>query len=192
MARPREFNADVVLDRMTQSFWVNGYEATSIDDLCEASGLSRSSLYSAFGDKHEVFIHALTHYIEHRIGNIQNVLLARPLRDALGTLAHKIIDDIIAGPGRRGCFIGNCAAEIRRGDRKAMALVREGLAKTEAAFRGALSSAQERGEIPASADLDALARFLVASFQGLRLVGKVNPDRQVLQDIAATILRCLD
>jgi hypothetical protein len=40
--------------------------------------------------------------------------------------------------------------------------------------------------------VDALARFLTASFQGLRLVGKVNPDRAILEDIAATILRCLD
>jgi TetR/AcrR family transcriptional repressor of nem operon len=69
--------------------------------------------------------------------------------------------------------------------------VRQGLERTEATFRHALAEADGRGELPAGADVDGLARFLTASFQGLRLVGKVNPDRAVLEDIAATMLQCL-
>ncbi len=51
MARPREFNVDTVLESAMQVFWAKGYESTSLDDLCEATGLGRSSLYAAFGDK---------------------------------------------------------------------------------------------------------------------------------------------
>ena len=51
---------------------------------------------------------------------------------------------------------------------------------------------KSRGELPLAADVDALARFLTAGFQGLRLVGKANPDRAMLEDVARTMLRCLD
>ena len=68
----------------------------------------------------------------------------------------------------------------------------DSLKRVEATFREALARGQARGEIPATADLDSLARFLVASIQGLRLVGKANPDRAALNDIADVMLRCLD
>lgn len=66
------------------------------------------------------------------------------------------------------------------------------LERIEATFRSALIRAQERGEIAESADVDAIAQFLVAGIQGLRLVGKANPDRAALNDVAAVMLRSLD
>ncbi|MGA7486928.1 MAG: hypothetical protein WBW74_08325, partial [Xanthobacteraceae bacterium] len=63
---------------------------------------------------------------------------------------------------------------------------------TEATFRRALARAEARGELPLGADVDALARFLMVAFQGLRLVGKVNADRAVLEGIATTMLQCLE
>jgi TetR/AcrR family transcriptional repressor of nem operon len=137
-------------------------------------------------------LRSVDRYVEQRNPRL-TVVLAQPLpvRDAFGALARQFIDQIISGPGRRGCFLGNCAAELPRTDRAALARVRQGLASTEATFRDALVRAQSRGEL-AGADVNALARFLVSGFQGLRLVGKVNPDRATLEDIAATMLRCLD
>jgi TetR/AcrR family transcriptional repressor of nem operon len=114
------------------------------------------------------------------------------VRKVFAALTSRFIDQIIAGSGRRGCFLGNCAAELPRGDRQALARVRQGLARTEATFRAVLVRAATRGDLSASTDIDALARFLTAGFQGLRLVGKVNPDRGMLQDVARTMLQCLD
>jgi TetR/AcrR family transcriptional repressor of nem operon len=192
MARLREFDTGSALDHVLGTFWAKGYEATSVDDLCAASGLSRSSLYSAFGDKRALLLRSLERYIDIRVGRLRDVMLGAPsLRDGLEVLTQAIIGDILAGPGRRGCFIGNCAAEIGRGDRKAMALVRKGMAAMEGVFREALVRARSRGELPEGADIEALARFLAAGFQGLRLVGKVNPDRGVLRDIAEVMLQCV-
>jgi len=193
MARPREFDIDRALDRAMEAFWIKGYEATSLDDLCEVTGLSRSSLYSTFGSKRSLLLRSVDRYVERRTPRLMEVL-ARPVpvRDAFAALLREFIDQIIAGPGRRGCFLGNCAAELPRSDRAAHACVRQGLAQNEATFRAALARGRDKGELPSDTDLDALARFFVAGFQGLRLIGKSNPDRAVLEDIAATMLRCLD
>lgn len=193
MARPREFDADAALDRAMEMFWSKGYEATSLDDLCEVTGLSRSSLYATFGSKRNLLLRSVDRYVEQRTPNIAEILAQPlPIHDAFAALARRFIDQIVSGPGRRGCFLGNCAAELPRSDRAALARVREGLESTEATFRDALVRARARAELPSGADVDALARFLMAGFQGLRLVGKVNPDRAVLEDIATTMLRCLE
>jgi TetR/AcrR family transcriptional regulator, transcriptional repressor for nem operon len=192
MARPREFDAAAALDRAMGLFWSKGYEATSLDDLCEVTGLSRSSLYAAFGSKRALLLRSVDRYIAVRGESIAAVLAQPlPVRESFAALARCFIDQIVAGPGRRGCFLGNCAAELPRSDRVALERVRRGLQSTEATFRAALVKAQVRGELGTTEDVDALARFLTAGFQGLRLVGKVNPDRTVLADIAKTMLLCL-
>jgi TetR/AcrR family transcriptional regulator, transcriptional repressor for nem operon len=192
MARQREFDADVALDRAMEVFWSKGYEATSLDDLCEVTGLSRSSLYAAFGSKRNLLLRSVERYVERRNPQITAVLAQPgPVREAFAALASQFIEQIVAGPGRRGCFLGNCAAELPRSDRTALARVKQGLAATEAAFCGALVRARARGELAVDADVDRLARFLTAGFQGLRLVGKVNPDRAMLEDITRTMLQCL-
>jgi TetR/AcrR family transcriptional repressor of nem operon len=192
MARPREFDSAAALDRAMDIFWSKGYEATSLDDLCAATGLSRSSLYATFGSKRNLLLQTVDRYVEQRTPNL-TATLARPgpIREAFAGLARQFIEQIVAGPGRRGCFLGNCAAELPRSDRAALAQVRRGLNGTETAFRDALSRAQAAGELPAVTNIDALARYLTAAFQGLRLIGKVNPDRTVLEDVANIMLQCL-
>jgi len=193
MARPREFDVEAALERVTRVFWTKGFEQTSLDDVCQATGLGRSSLYAAFGDKRELYLSALERYEENAVSRIAEALSGPlPIREALAGFLRGMIDDIVAGPGRRGCFIGNCAAELARLDRGAAARVRRSLQRIEAAFRDALAQAKTRGELARGADVDALARFLTAGIQGLRLVGKANPDRQALEDVAAVMLRCLE
>lgn len=191
MARPREFESNVALEKAMHVFWAKGYEATSLDDLCEATGLARSSLYAAFGDKRELYFDALDRYEQGALVRVAKALSLAPIDRAVAGFVGRIIDDIVEGPGRRGCFIGNCAAELARGNRTASARVRRSLERIEATFRDALARARDRGEIAATANVDALARFLVSGIQGLRLVGKANPSRVVLEDIASVMLKCL-
>lgn len=193
MARPREFDPEIALDRAMEVFWSKGYEATSLDDLCDATGLSRSSLYATFGSKRDLLLRSVDRYAEQRNPRLAAILAQPlPIRDAFAALARQFIDQIVAGPGRRGCFLGNCAAELPRSDCAALARVRQGLEATEATFHDALVRAKNRGELAAGADVRELARFLTAGFQGLRLIGKVNPNRMVLTGIATTMLQCLE
>jgi len=192
MGRPREFDVDAALESATRVFWAKGFEQASLDDLCAATGLNRSSLYAAFGAKRDLYLAALARYEDGSAARIAAALDGRPVREGLQRFLDALIDSIAAGPGRRGCFIGNCAAEMARLDRGAAARVRASLARIESAFRDRLQAARARGELARAAEPAALARFLTAGIQGLRLVGKANPDRAALNDIAATMLRCLD
>lgn len=193
MVRPREFEVDGVLDSAMHLFWSQGYGATSLDDICEATGLNRSSLYSSFGDKRTLLLMSLERYIEFGPSRIAHTLAqAIPIRRAMAQLLSDFVQDIVAGPGRSGCFVGNCAVELAHHDKRAMQLVREGMRKTEGALLKALTRAQARGELRIDADVAALARFYMCSLQGLHMVGKVSPDRQALEDLSATMLRLLD
>ena len=118
MGRPREFEPDIALERAMHAFWAKGYRATSLDDLCAATGLSRSSLYASFGGKRALLHRSLARYEEKAVARI-TAALAKPLpiREAIAGFVGELIDRIIAGPGRSGCFIGNCAAELAGQDR---------------------------------------------------------------------------
>ncbi|MEQ1772639.1 MAG: TetR family transcriptional regulator C-terminal domain-containing protein [Burkholderiales bacterium] len=193
MARPREFDLNDTLDRAMQAFWAKGYEATSLDDLCAATGLGRSSLYAAFGDKQGLYLNALAQYEAAAVARINAAASgsASP-RAGITAFVHRVIDDIVAGPGRRGCFIGNCAGELARHDKVVASRVRESMARVQNTFRDVLLQAKGAGQLGKNADVDALAAFLMSGIQGLRLVGKANPDRAVLTNIANVMLRCLD
>src|SRR3954454_23669908 len=62
MARPREFDEEQVVRAARDRFWEAGYAATSMTDLSEATGLGKTSLYGAFGDKHALFMRIFDEY----------------------------------------------------------------------------------------------------------------------------------
>jgi len=193
MGRPREFDFNDTLEQAMQTFWAKGYEATSLDDLCTATGLGRSSLYAAFGDKQGLYLSALERYETAAVGRITASLSSSksPL-DGIAAFIDRIIEDIVAGPGRRGCFIGNCAAELARQDRTVASHVRQSMDRIQNTFRKAIVQARDAGQLPQNADVNALAAFLMSGIQGLRLVGKANPDRAVLKNIAKVMLHCIE
>lgn len=193
MARPREFDPDTVLERAMRVFWAKGYHASSLDDLCEAAELNRPSLYAAFGDKRALFLATLDRYGDRSVARV-TAALSRPvpIRDAVAAFLAEMIEQIVAGPGRAGCFIGNCAAEVAQHDRAAAARVTRNLKRIEAAFHAGFAAAKIRAELSPETDIDALAKFFVASTQGLRLVGRTTSDRKTLSAISQMMLRCLE
>lgn len=189
MARPREFDTDTALKQALEVFWARGYKATSLDDLCAATQLSRSSLYGTFGNKRALYLAALKHYTESGSTHIAEQLRDGPATAAIEAFVQRLIDEIVDGQGRRGCFIGNCAAELPRSDRVGAGRVRDGLKSIEQTFESALRVALKKKELPSGTDVPGLARFLTTGIQGIRLMGKVNPDRAALEDVARWMFR---
>ena len=100
VARPREFEESAVLDAAMHLFWRSGYAATSVADLCKATGLGAGSLYAAYGDKRGLFIAALRRYAER--------VSARAIA-ALENLEHRGASgaDPCTGDGAGIAFIGS-------------------------------------------------------------------------------------
>jgi TetR/AcrR family transcriptional repressor of nem operon len=171
MARPREFDYDKALDSGLQLFWRAGYEATSLDDLLEKAGLSKSSFYGAFGSKHEMLLEALDRYIETVLqANIED-LQRGPARAAIIRSFEKILG---FAPTSKICFLQLCATELAGHDQLVRTRVRRGLELLQEAYRGAILRGQAAGEIASDADADAFATFLVSNLYGLQLLGRAN------------------
>jgi TetR/AcrR family transcriptional repressor of nem operon len=182
VARQKEFDRDAALERALAVFWARGYEATSIQDLVDATGVQRQSLYDTFGDKHGLYMAALRRYSEDVAGQLAALArpAARPLR-LLRDFFLASVDDC-TGPGR-GCMLMQATAERVPADAAVDAVARAGLADLEAAFVALLGHARAAGAVPAKLDARATARSLVALLWGLRTVGRANRDRAWLQGV---------
>lgn len=165
MARPREFDAQAVLDACLDQFWAKGFAAVSLSDLEAATGLGRQSLYSAFGDKRALFAAVLERYAQAteqwlaplfspEAGLMQ---LAQYARDALAAQrAH----------GAHGCLVVKTLWDRDLDD---SALTRRAAAaakRVRAAFAQALEQSARRGELSAG-DSAQRADLCFATLNGL-------------------------
>src|ERR1700746_1074478 len=111
MAGIKQFDRDEVLARATALFWRRGYEATSIRDLVEATGINRGSIYGTFGDKQRLFLAVLDHYGE-KIAKPMLATLADPdPRRAIELMFESIIRRTSDHRFPRGCLNTNTSLE---------------------------------------------------------------------------------
>ena len=192
MPRQRAFDRETVLDGAMTAFWTKGYTATSIEDLVTQMGIQRGSLYATFGDKRSLFFSALTRY-QHVVTRELFAALEGP-GSGLAGIRRFFRLRVEGSLDRRrppGCLVTNSAVELSPRDRGAAARVGGSLATLEAAFLRALERAHAHGELAATRDLQALARFLTSSAQGLSVMAKARPERAVLEDVVEIILAAL-
>ncbi|HUY01917.1 MAG TPA: TetR/AcrR family transcriptional regulator [Acetobacteraceae bacterium] len=192
MARTRLFDEQQALDRAMALFWRQGYEATSIQDLVEAVGINRASMYATFGDKRRFFITVLDHYLT-RVNGERLATLARP-GSALAAITafFEAITAASRGAERQlGCLITNTVTELAPSDPEIAAKLRASLDRVEDAFAAAIRRGQESNEIAADQDPRAVARFLVSTAQGVRVLARSGATPASLREIVTVALRAL-
>jgi TetR/AcrR family transcriptional repressor of nem operon len=112
--RPRAFDQQVALGDALGVFWRKGYEATSLDDLTEATQLSRSSFYAAFGSKRELLLHAYRRYADAFYADMKALADEHEdTDDALRAMVRALVD---TRPDDRGCFCVNAIVELAPSD----------------------------------------------------------------------------
>ncbi|MEO9971665.1 MAG: helix-turn-helix domain-containing protein [Hyphomonadaceae bacterium] len=110
MSRPKNYDPDTALALIRDAFWLNGYEATSLADLVNATGIQKASLYSAFGNKREMFCKALVNYDQSRVQTCVAMMADKKGREALKTLLYGPVEAVAKGD-RRGCLLCNALSE---------------------------------------------------------------------------------
>ncbi|WP_017588603.1 TetR/AcrR family transcriptional regulator [Nocardiopsis ganjiahuensis] len=191
MARTKEFDPDTALLRAMELFWSKGYEATSMADLVEHLGVSRASLYSTFGDKHELYVRAYDRYLEEGVDFVGELSQPGPVMPVVRSLLTRYAEESAADAARRGCFVVNTAVELSPHDPVLARRVEANWNLVETALFSALVRARAQGELPQGRDPRALARLLLVTLQGMRVVGKSSDDPARLRDAAAEMLALL-
>jgi TetR/AcrR family transcriptional repressor of nem operon len=192
MARPREFDEQVVLDAAMQCFWAQGYEATSVKDLIERTGLTAASLYNAYGDKRAMFRTALDHYIEKSIGARLRRSERLPPREAIRSFFDDILRRSLGDRERKGCMIVNAALEVAPHDREFRETVVETLKRLESFFLDCVERGQTNGTITSSQPVAGLAQYLLGVLMGVRVLARVRPERLLLEGVINTALAFLE
>lgn len=187
--RPREFDPDEALDRALELFWRKGYEGTSLSDLTEAMGITRPSLYAAFGNKEELFRKAVDRYAEGPGGYAREALRAPTAREVVERLLHGAADLRGEGCHPPGCLFVQGALSC--GD-AADAMRQELIARRtahEAAIRRRFERAQAEGDLPANADPAGLARYVVTVIYGMAVLASGGASREHLGRVVEIALR---
>jgi TetR/AcrR family transcriptional repressor of nem operon len=192
VARTKEFDPDVVLQRALELFWERGYEATSMADLVEHLGIARASIYATFGGKQEVYARALQRYLDRTDQPIMTHLSRPgPVLPAVRALVERYVTEAATDDRKRGCMTVNSAVELAARDERVARLVATSWAHLEAALTSALLRARAQGELASDAEPPALARFLLVFLQGVRVLERTPDPGPRLRDAARVALSVL-
>ncbi len=187
--RPLSFDPDQALGSATAAFWARGYEASSLQDLLVATGLSKSSLYQQFGGKAQLFDRCLVHYTAQMEQVLRQLLAHAPSGQAF--IQMMLTQVISEPPPAKGCLIFNTASEFGQSDAAVAGRIRHSLARFRDLFLLALEQDRSVGLLASDADTEALADYLMTAIGGLRTMVKMGADARSLKATVAIVLRSL-
>ncbi|MDX3928322.1 MAG: TetR/AcrR family transcriptional regulator [Shinella sp.] len=184
--RPRAFDREAALAQATRLFWIKGFGATSIADLTQAMGIGAPSLYAAFGSKEALYAEALRHYRENNEALVwAGFFSAATAREAVMAF---LMDSAAALTGcladiPRGCMVA-LSSVGGEGHAELGELVQAARAVTLDRLKIRLNQAISEGEIPASTDVHALARFVQTVQNGMSILARDEASRSELEAVA--------
>jgi AcrR family transcriptional regulator len=188
MGRPREFDLDQALENALHVFWEKGYEGASMADLTEAMGITKPSLYAAFGNKEDLFRKALDSYVDGPAGYAKRALQQPTARSVVEHLLYGEVDAVTDPECPAGCLSINGA--LTGGD--AAESIKQELiarrAKFESDLRERFEQARSDGDLPEHADAAVLARYASTISQGIAVQAVGGASRDELKKIVEVVL----
>lgn len=181
----KSFDEQNAIENAMHVFWEKGYEATSIANLIESTGINRGSLYNAFGGKRQLFTQSLLKYDNEtrRAFLAQLEALDNP-KLAFKTLFDALVQQSENDAQPKGCFLVNTSVEIAFHDQETKDIVTQGFIEFEAFFRRGIEVAQTRGYMPTTLNASVTAKLLFSLVVAIRVLGRGVYDERSLKVIA--------
>jgi AcrR family transcriptional regulator len=189
MGRPREFDPDRALDRALRVFWRSGYEGASMADLTEAMGITKPSLYAAFGNKEELFRKALDRYVDGPGGYVQIALAKPTAREVVEHILFEAADAVTDPDNPPGCLAVQGALSCGEAAESIKQELMTRRANGEQDLRQRFERAITESDLPRESDAADLARYISAILQGMAVQAAGGASREQLRKIAQMTLR---
>jgi len=186
--RPREFDVDQALTAALRVFWSKGYEGASMTDLTDAMGITRPSLYAAFGNKESLFRKALDLYEREKLCYMGQALEAPTARGVAQRLLQGSMENQTSRDDPRGCLgvISSvaCGAEA---DCIRQEVLERGRIAHEALIER-MERAVAEGDFQTPVDAEGITKYLTAILQGMAVQAGAGASREDLQRLVDTTL----
>lgn len=189
MVGTRQFDEDALLEVALKTFWQNGFAATSMIDVAEATGVQRGSLYNAYGDKERLFLLAFERYANRLLDSVRKALANPDPAIALMDLFKKIIANMTEGAPSRGCLTTKTVIELPLAGRAIAARVKQLIEDLTALIRDALSTPAARQRL--SCDPAVAADLVVTFTRGVAVMERADQNRQHLEKMSQQFVRIL-
>jgi AcrR family transcriptional regulator len=186
--RPREFCVEDALAAALRVFWSKGYEGASLTELTDAMGVTRPSLYAAFGNKEALFRKALDLYEREKLAYISAALEAPTARGVAERLLYGALEMQTTGSDPKGCLgvISSVACGAEAESIKAEVLKRR--ASADAALLARMERAKDAGDLPDHLTADGIVSYLNAVIQGFCIQAGAGATPEQLRGLVATTL----
>ncbi|WP_306216131.1 TetR/AcrR family transcriptional regulator [Actinoplanes sp. RD1] len=192
MPRPRKFVERDVVSSAGEVFAVHGLAATTLDDLVQATGLGKQSLYNAFGGKRELFLRALSEDREEAARAVTEALGHRdaaPVELIRGHMLRLAIE--FSRADTRVSLTTRALVESTGEQDQLATATKAGIEELAEIYGHCLEDARASGDLPADANVPSLAMYFVAITRGMELLGRAGVGRAALTAVALDALRVL-
>ena len=192
MPRVKLFDEQEVLTKAMNLFWKQGYSATSVQDLVSHLGINRASLYDTFGDKEQLFKKSFALYRKSNIEGLIQFFKTHPdVKQGFSELFDIAIQESILDKETKGCFVVNTTTELIPNDKSLIKVIEDNKRDFENLFYEYLQKGKDKGQLKTNHDLRSLASLLFILYNGIKVVSKINPQKEELKssiDLALTLV----
>jgi AcrR family transcriptional regulator len=189
--RPRCFDLEEALDRSLLLFWEKGFQNTSLDEIAEAVGVKKPSLYAAFGDKEMLFRKVLQRYSNKLSEPLQALDRYDDVREAISALIELGIASGCSDGHPRGCLLASAFADSTLLPPNLAKEIKALVNQADQAVAQRLKKAVRDGQLPPDFDAKGTAKFLVTLMHGIALRIRAGESRADMQRVKKAALRCL-